>query len=189
MFSRHLWVLNRRAGNPGGWLDAVWLDPIADVAPHGAVFKPTCGRCKHPAAAREKIASDLAYDLGIPAAPVLLCDSGGRFGAQQEECCVSMVTHPKTPPWSAVFSAPFIASPAGQLLRASASRPMSQIAAFDLWIENPDRDNAANLVLGEDPSDAAATTFYAFDHDLAMGGSANSWKDDGWQDMAVGVFP
>lgn len=189
LFSLHDWKHDRHRDSPGGALDAIWLEPDPNEAPYRAVFKPTCRRCLYPAAAREKIAADLGFDLKIPVAPVLLCDSGKRFGAEQEECCVSLVTHPVIAPWSAVFTEAILASDIGKAASEDARDPLSRIAVFDLWIGNPDRDNLGNMVYGDDPSMQARKGIYAFDHDLAMGGSANCWKDGGWASMAVMPFP
>lgn len=189
LFSTYEWQHNHRLDRPGGALDAVWLKPVPDVAPYGAVFKPTCRRCSYPAAAREKIAYDLAFEAGVPVAPVLLCDSKGRFGAEQEECCISLKTHPSTPPWSTVFTEPILQSSLGDALRQAAAEPLSRIAVFDMWIDNPDRDNLGNMVYGEDEAVPTRTSIYAFDHDLAMGGSKNLWQNGGWNSQSAVPFP
>lgn len=186
LFSFDLWTLDRHREGGIGMLDGVWLEPIADAAPYGAYFKPTC-KCKTPAAAREKIAADLAYDLEIPAVPVLLCDSKKRFGAQQDPCCVSLVTHPVVSTWTLILADAVRETTAGQALLRSASEPLSRIAVFDIWIEN--RDRAGNIVYAEDPSDTARSTFCALDHDTSMGGIKKSWQNRGWAKVEWMPFP
>lgn len=186
LFSFDLWTLDRHREGGIGMLDGVWLEPIAGVAPYGAYFKPTC-KSKTPAAAREKIAADLAFDLEIPAVPVLLCDSKKRFGAQQDTCCVSLVTHPVVSPWHLVLVEPVRETAAGQALLRSAPEPLSRIAVFDMWIDNRDREG--NIVFAEDPLDTSRSTFCALDHDVSMGGSKKSWQGGGWDHVEWIPFP
>jgi hypothetical protein len=181
------------ASPPGGISDAIWLKPIVDIAPFGAVFKPI--RCSHPVAAREKIAADLGFDLGIPVAPVMLCDSRresdkrARFGCEQGACCVSLVTHPSAAGWQAVFTESILSSPVGDMLRNESREPLSRIAAFDLWIDNPDRANSGNMLYADSADETPLPGICAFDHDLAMGGSKGTWRNDGWRPIMTVPFP
>ena len=189
IFSTHDWRMNTRRDPAQGILDGAWLKLDAiDEAPYGAYFKPTL-RCDYPAAAREKIAADLAHDLGVPAVPVLLCDSGGRFGAQQEECCVSLVTHPRVEPWPVLFTKAMQESIVGEAIRAAAREPLSRIAVFDMWIGNPDRDNLGNVIYCQDDASPERDGFRALDHSAAMGGVTQAWRNDGWANVAPTPFP
>lgn len=188
VFTSHPWKFDRHREVACGMLDGVWLERHPTEAPYGAYLKPT-SRCRYPAAAREKIAADLAYDLGVPSVPVLLSDKGKAFGSPQDECCVSLVTHPRTPPWSQVFNAAVRTSPAGEKMCRSAPDRLSRIAVFDLWIANPDRDNGGNIVYADDPQDPARSGFCALDHSAAMGGSRNSWANGGWRQIVMPPFP
>jgi hypothetical protein len=183
--STHGWRLDRSKDMDQGILNGLWVH-VDDhtTAPFGAYFKPTT-RCKYPAAAREKIAADLAYDLDVPAVPVLLCDSGGRFGCEQAECCVALVTHERITPWGQLVDL----LKASDALRAAASEPLSRIAVFDTWIGNPDRVNAGNLIFCEQSGKPEHDGFRALDHASAFGGVKHSWRNSGWADLQPAPFP
>src|SRR5438128_351662 len=66
LFSTHAWQLDGLRTPRAGSLSGVWLK-ACDDAPDGAYLKPTTYPCTYPAAAREKIAADLAYELNMRA--------------------------------------------------------------------------------------------------------------------------
>lgn len=188
LFSDHPWQLDGQRDPDCGALSGVWFKRCAE-APFGAYMKPTTYPCEYPAAAREKIAADLAYELGILAAPVLLYDSKKRFGAVQDECCVSLVTHEDPVPWSIVWSDVVTKGPKGALVRAAAADSVSKIWAFDLWIDNRDRDNGRNVVFVEDPASPASSGFCALDHDLSLGHSSGTAGKNTWPGVTEPPFP
>jgi len=187
LISRHDWELDSQKTPSCGALSGVWLKQ-RPYAPYGAYLKPTTYVCTFPAAAKEKIAADLAYDLGLSVAPVLLCDSQFRFGAVQNECCVSLVTHAEVQPWGVLWTEALQRSSVGAAIRKAAAECVSSLAVFDLWIDNRDRDNAGNVVFGEDRDFPSRSGFIGLDHSLSMG-TANSWANDGWKMVTRVPFP
>jgi hypothetical protein len=187
LLSKHDWQLDTQKPPSCGELSGVWLKPRSD-APFGAYLKPTTYVCTFPAAAKEKIAADLAYDLGLSVAPVLLCDSQCRFGAVQNECCVSLVTHAETPPWGVLWTEAVQSSPVGAAIRKAAAEFVSNLRVFDIWIGNRDRNNAENVVFGEDRESPSRSGFVGLDHSRSMGAS-DSWANDGWKMVTTVPFP
>lgn len=187
MLSKHDWQLDTLKTPACGALSGVWLKQRPD-APYGAYLKPTTYVCKFPAAAKEKIAADLAYDLGLSVAPVLLYDSQCRFGAVQNECCVSLMTHAEMQPWGMLWTEALQSSPVGAAIRRAAAESVSSLAVFDLWIDNRDRNNSGNVVFGEDREFPSRSGFVGLDHSLSMGAS-NSWANDGWKVVTAVPFP
>ncbi len=188
LFSGHAWEFDQSRLPAEGVLEGVWLKKHAEQAPYGAYLKPTA-RCNYPAAAHEKIVSDLAFDLKIPVAPVLLSDCKLVFKRPQPEACVSLVTHPSTPTWPYVLSPSILASPVGDALRDAAREQLSRIAVLDLWIENSDRDNPGNIIFGEDATAANRNGFVAIDHASSMGGPEGKWRNGGWRSTISTPFP
>lgn len=189
MMSDHPWRMSLNRDLAQGILNGVWVElPSGDEAPYGAYFKPTC-RCSFPAAAREKIAADLAYDLNVPAVPVLLCDSNNRFHSEQKQCCVSLVTHPQADPWTLIFTEAILGTQLGRRICEQSIEPLSRLAVFDIWIGNPDRDNPGNLLYCHNAEDPANDRFMALDHSAAMGGTKQSWRNAGWSDVTSTPFP
>jgi hypothetical protein len=187
LFSTHEWELDIHASPTAGALSGVWLKPRPD-APFGAYMKPTTYACSFPAAAKEKIAADLAYDLGVVVAPVLLYDSDFKFGAVQRECCVSLRTHAETPPWGFLWSSVLASSPMAAALRGAAAERVSSLATFDLWIDNRDRKNTGNVIYGEDREFPSRSGFVGLDHSLSMG-IEDSWQGGDWKVMTAVPFP
>jgi hypothetical protein len=188
LFSEHAWEFDQTRQPADGILEGVWLKKHAEQAPYGAYLKPTA-RCDYPAAAHEKIVSDLAFDLRIPVAPVLLSDCKLVFKRPQLEACISLVTHPSTPTWPYVLSRSTLASSVGNRLRAAAREQLSLIAVLDLWIENSDRDNPGNIVYGDDGTDTRRNGFVAIDHASSLGGREGRWRNGGWRSMNPTPLP
>jgi len=94
----------------------------------------------HPRAAHEKIAADLAYELGLPVPPVILWQRG------RQSMSISGLAFPRALPWGAIPP-----SLRGQLL-PRLSAVASAMATFDSWLANMDRQNDGNLLLSEDDS-------------------------------------
>lgn len=120
-----------------------------------------------PRAAYEKIASDLAYDLGLPVPPVTLWTASSKLGLPIENLAVSLF--PFSGPisaWNVVEDVPVEAERlAGMLTEVS-----SAMVAFDLWVGNCDRKNSGNLIFHERPADGVLDVAYIdFAHSLLAG--------------------
>jgi hypothetical protein len=93
-------------------------------------------------AAHEKIASDLAYHLGLPVPPVVLWERTDASDAEHRWCSVSAWVFPGARKFGEVGTVP-----AENQGRAGAA--LSAMTAFDAWIGVEDRNND-NLVIDGD---------------------------------------
>jgi hypothetical protein len=104
-----------------------------------------------PAAALEKIAADLAFDLSLPVPPVVLVD-GTKVGGKCAAAALSRYTHPKMLSCADAERLPETNSLWHRVRRMTA-KAWSGMFAFDLWLGNEDRENMENLLIGSDPND------------------------------------
>jgi hypothetical protein len=120
-----------------------------------AWLKPTAVDNQSRWASREKIASDLAYDLEISAPAVVLHRRKDPPKDQEALVCLSLVEFPQQFVWGDFFD---VNSQDGGLkpsflhLLEQALAKYSGIVAFDAWLNNDDRKNADNVILGYDKS-------------------------------------
>jgi hypothetical protein len=105
----------------------------------------------HPRAAHEKIAADLAIDLGLPVPPAILVD-GTASGGLVQAAVVSLVLYPEMYKWSQVIATPSALAVASHVLRATRAI-WSGIVALDAWLANSDRNNENNVLIGIDAND------------------------------------
>lgn len=187
LFSDTEWRLDTYRSPAAGALSGVWLKACPE-APYGAYLKPTTYSFDAPVAAKEKIAADLAFDVGVIVAPVLLYDSGHRFGAVQNECCVSLVTHAEVVPWALFWPDAETDSLIGTAIRGAAAERVSSLLVFDLWIDNRDRNNAGNVIFGIDRKYPGRSGFVGLDHSNSMG-VGRSWSANRWQALTLPPFP
>ncbi len=187
LFSGTEWQLDTYRSPAAGALSGVWLKACPE-APYGAYMKPTTYHFEAPVAAKEKIAADLAFDVGVFVAPVLLYDSSYRFGAVQNECCVSLVTHAEVAPWVLFWEDAGADSLIGAAIRGAAAERVSSLLVFDLWIDNRDRNNAGNVVYGVDRKYPGRSGFVGLDHSNSMG-VGRSWSAKRWQALTFPPFP
>lgn len=141
-------------------------------------------------AAREKIASDLAADIGVCVPPVVLAR---RFDAAGEETsvCVSLVMYPRQWSWGQIRGlladrgASTITKAVAALVPEAASRGL----AFDTWIGQTDHaDHPHNIIFGYDPADEADRSFVFLDYAMAMG-VKGMWENGGHMACSVAPFP
>lgn len=104
---------------------------------------------KHPRAAHEKIAADLAFDLQLPVPAAVLVD-GTKCGSPVSEAVVSLVMYPEVHKWKHAVSNQASKAVAHEVLRSTRAY-WSGMFAFDTWLDNKDRKNAGNLLIGTDP--------------------------------------
>jgi len=99
-----------------------------------------------PRAAHEKIAADLAFDLGLPVPPVVLWERPIAEPRQQRHASISAGAFPRASVWAAV--APLLVP----RLLPELSAVASAMAVFDTWVANTDRQNDGNLLVSRDDS-------------------------------------
>lgn len=141
---------------------------------------------EHPRAAHEKIASDLAYDLGLPVPPVVLWRRPVSKEGQEEFVAVSAVPFEPAFTWrDATLSEELEAR-----LTKALETPAAWMCAFDTWIGNYDRMNDGNLLVQEDVTQTPALARCAY-IDFA-GALSRMWtREVDWKglDSAIGFFP
>jgi hypothetical protein len=99
-----------------------------------------------PRAAHEKIASDLAFDLGLPVPPVVMWRRRQVSVPEQEAlCAVSLVPFEPVHKWQHVEATPAARDRLASGLAAAASA----MSVFDTWLDNRDRHNGGNLLVNE----------------------------------------
>jgi hypothetical protein len=141
-------------------------------------------------AAREKIASDLAAEIGVCVPPVVLAH---RFDAAGEEnyVCVSLVMYPRQWSWAQIraFLADRGGSPVAQAVAALVPKSAAQGIAFDTWLGQGDHaDHPHNIIFGYDPNDDADRSFVFLDYAMAMG-VRGAWENRGYSACPVAPFP
>jgi hypothetical protein len=137
-----------------------------------------------PRAAHEKIACDLAQDLGLPVAPAIL----KRWATPPEgnQPCVAFVLMPFFPvhKWDLVKAVPGLETTLKYELRFAAS----SMVAFDTWIGNTDRQNGGNLLVNRTTTAAPGSPPHAAYLDFSYSLSY-AWRPDFRTVTPVGVYP
>jgi hypothetical protein len=89
------WTLRGKPGEVGGMTAGYFVhhETITGFA------KPSHDTAPVPMAAQEKIAADLAFDLGLPVPPVVLWDRGARNDGLFQFCAVSLVPFEPANKW------------------------------------------------------------------------------------------
>jgi hypothetical protein len=133
-------------------LEVINENNLRGVAKPGALLTDRCLRAAH-----EKIASDLAYLLGLPVPPVTLWDRGESHVGDRH-CAVSAFAFPKYIEWQVAL--PTLTAQQKELAKISAGA----MRAFDTWIAASDRKGSHVLVRDDrDPTQLAlAQIDYAF---------------------------
>ncbi|WP_238208693.1 hypothetical protein [Methylobacterium marchantiae] len=88
-------------------------------------------------AAHEKIASDLAFDLGLPVPPLVLWEDGAARRA------VSRLPFTAAFKWDHARQAPSAVT----RMMPALTQAASAMVAFDSWVENIDRINGGNMIV------------------------------------------
>lgn len=141
-------------------------------------------------AAREKIASDLAAEVGVCVPPVVLAQ---RFDAVGEEnyVCVSLVMYPRQWSWGQVrgLLADRGTSNIGRSLAGWVPKSAAHGLAFDTWLGQTDHaDHPHNVIFGLDPNDETDQAFVFLDYAMAMG-VKDAWENQGYLACSVAPFP
>jgi hypothetical protein len=127
-------------------------------------------------AAREKIASDLAYDLQVNVPPALLADRQ-EPGSEEAHVAISLVMFPRQDSWEIVRRALDRGSSSAPLYRSKMGAASSRAWAFDTWLGQGDHHDGSpdNIVFGYDPADIDGTGRFIFlDYAFSMG-HLGSW--------------
>lgn len=155
----------RRSGGLGAWAEC------RELPGRKFYLKPTTGPLAREMATREKIASDLAFDLGAPVSPVVLTRwpaGGGRV------LCASLKMHPKMTRYDIMLQGPHHLHSLGSLpqVAADAARGL----AFDTWVGQLDhgRDSSDNVEVAVPESNGADLKLVFMDYANSLG------RDGAW---------
>lgn len=121
-------------------------------------------------AAREKLASDLAYDLDVPVPPVVLFQRGDAGAGEEVACCVSVISYPRQIHWGLLRHGR--GDPMAPLLKENIDRHLpiaaAKALAFDTWVLQNDHDHDSNSAFGYDFREMSNRGFVFFDYAFAF---------------------
>ena len=139
-------------------------------------------------AAREKIAADLAHDLGLPVPPVQLVHLDDAPDGCEKAVAVSLIMYPVQHSWSLVRQLDLTEHPTGQAV-AQVLGECSPMLVFDTWVDQTDHaDHPHNIVWGYNPENLSDSKIIFLDFAFSMGFNG-SWNDSGWRNIKVAGFP
>jgi hypothetical protein len=148
------------------WVSATLVGVAKPIKPHPCPF-----------AAHEKIASDLAYDLALPVAPVTLWDRGVQANGDCQFVAISAVPFSQPREWGKINGDPTLSGLTNSIRQRM--RPvMSAMCVFDAWVHNTDHDNhPGNLLVSADPDQTLPLRLAYIDYSYSM---IHSWPHDEW---------
>lgn len=120
----------------------------------------------NPRAANEKIVADLAWEVDVAVAPVVLFRRDPCPPDQEQRACVSLVVWPEI--WILEqLTQVTLSGPAEALVRGAMARSCGVIA-LDTWVGNTDRSNPRNATIGIDNDNLAGAGFAYIDHSYSL---------------------
>jgi hypothetical protein len=150
-------------------------------------------------AAREKIVSDLAFDVNVAVPPVLLMRRDPCPPNEETFVCVSRVMHPRQWSWHQVkrfVVDPTLSERVNALIMASLPIAAARGLALDAWVDQIDHnDHPHNIIFGYEPGATVSGQFLFLDYAWALGfqlpGTVREegWQDGRWKNAAVPPFP
>lgn len=150
--------------------------------------KPHEGAARSARAAREKIASDLAHDLGLPLPPAVLATRSDTPPGCEATVVVTLVMYPAQHYWEQVKAQALPEGPGGLAL-ASVYSQCSPMLPFNTWVRQMDHgDHPNNIIWGYDPQNLADSQLIFLDYSYSLGHD-NSWNGDGWKQITWSPFP
>lgn len=156
--------------------------------PLNAYAKPSAidpGPNAPPRAAHEKIASDLAFDLGLPLPPAILHSWKGKPAAGNQPFVVlSLIPFLAAHKWRVVRAIPDVELQLRQQLIGAASA----IVPFDTWLDNRDRPNDGNLLVSQADANPPGSLVAAYiDYAYCM---THGWRQGDYKVMTpVAIYP
>jgi hypothetical protein len=184
----------RRAKNQAGALEGECggLMVTKDGFGRRAYLKPT--KAKDPSlqffevAAREKIAADLAHDLGLSVPPAQLAKYTDGCDGADENVVVSLVMYKTQWSWDQLRDEKIESANHGAALRRAIEGAAGMLV-FDTWIAQGDHSDSSphNIIWGyDDDDDDGSLVYLDFARTLSWDGS---WDSGGWREVAVVPFP
>jgi len=141
---------------------------------------------ENPRAANEKIVADLAWEVDVAVAPVILFRRDPCPEDQESRACISLVVWPET--WVLDQLPTTLAGPADALIRGAVARSCG-IIALDTWVGNVDRSNPRNATIGIDNDNQAGAGFAYIDHSYSLN-FGGQWDNEAKRsNVAVPAMP
>ena len=141
-------------------------------------------------AAREKIASDLAYHVGVQVPPVLLYLRPDSAANEENHCCVSLVMYPRQFSWGQIRD--LLADQnltAAQAMSAQLPQAAADALAFDTWVDQTDHaDHPYNIIYGFNPNDPSDAAYVFLDYSYSLGANSG-WADGTYKGCHPAPFP
>lgn len=127
-----------------------------------------------PRAAHEKIAADLAHEMGLPIPPVILHTWHAIPCGNQAHVALSLWPFSVVHKWQHIESLPDVCVVAKAKVRQIASA----LVAFDTWLDNRDRANAGNLLVSGADDGSLAVAYIDYSYSMVYGwrGSVEAYK-------------
>jgi hypothetical protein len=145
----------------------------------------TCPPTPIPRAAHEKIAADLAFDLGLPLPPAILhsWDDPPPVGTERF-VALSLIPFLSVFPRRQVTAVPGLDAQLKLELRETASA----LVAFDTWVDNRDRINDGNLLVSKivaDPTLPLQVAYIDYSYSMLYG-----WRTGDYRTVTpIGIYP
>lgn len=143
---------------------------------------------RHCRAAREKIASDLAFELALPVPPALLTERVARPLGCTPWVVVSLIMYPHQWSWKDVRGLAIEETPLGAAMAGALSR-CSPLLALDTWLDQTDHaDHPENIVWGYNPARIADSCILFLDYANSLGFNGQ-WNNGGWRNVQRAPWP
>jgi hypothetical protein len=173
------WKATGKAGEQGGEAQGYHVT----CGTLNAYAKPSTPN-PNPRAANEKIASDLAYDLGLPLPPVVL-HKWSQIPVGTQACvALSLIPFLAVHKWAVVKAVPELE----KQLKSDLQRAASAMVAFDTWLQNSDRANDGNLLVSRadlNPGESLRVAYIDYSNSLLHGWLSSDYKSI----TPVGIYP
>ena len=151
-------------------------------------------------AAREKIASDLAFEVGVAVPPVMLATRDRPPMGEERHVCVSLVMFQRQWSWFEVkgWVSDTATTEAAQLIKSKVPAAASRAFAFDTWLDQTDHGGECtrgafeghnhNIIFGYDATSAGEGSFVFLDYAYSLG-AGERWKHGGASNCVPANFP
>jgi hypothetical protein len=177
VLSGEIWQRDPTAQNIAG--EAGGYRVLSDGYEYGGYLKPTilCDET-HTRAANEKIVADLAFELNLWFAPVVLYRRDAQeCPSEEHRCCVSLVMYPVH---SEMLEFLHASSTAAQADMADKMREASPNLALDIFVGRTERTNPRNVILGTFSEDEIVGSLVFLDNADTMN-CGHAWEGTGWR--------
>ncbi|MCB9583745.1 MAG: hypothetical protein H6718_00005 [Polyangiaceae bacterium] len=141
-------------------------------------------------AAREKIASDLAFEMKAAVPPVVLTDRSDAEAGEEVHACVSLQCYEHQ--WSWASCASFLArsdSPVGAAMARTVGEDVAAVLVMNHWVgQTEHNDHPHNIIWGYDDPVQGPSSFVFVDYATSLG-FGGAWEGGRGERVARAPFP